>query len=53
MINRDEIISEIIKNESEITQAVLNGHKPFHGDIYHEKRERNKELRELLKKNDE
>ncbi len=49
MTDKSEIISEIIKYEYEITQAVLKGHKPCDGDVYHEKRQRIKVLRELLK----
>ncbi len=49
MLNKEEIISEIIKNESEITQAFLNGNKPSDKDIYHDKRVRNEYLRKLLK----
>ncbi len=47
-MNRTEIISEIIKLESAITQAVLAGHQPTNEDIYQKDRERIKELREKL-----
>lgn len=48
-MDREEIISEIIKHELEITRAVMNGHRPTEGDIYHERRIRVKYLRDLLK----
>jgi hypothetical protein len=47
-MTNQEIISEIIKLEYEITAANLNGHKPIDGDIYSDKRKRIKELREKL-----
>jgi hypothetical protein len=48
-MSEDDIISEIIKHEIEITQAIIKGHKPIEGDIYHDKRIRVIELREMLK----
>ncbi len=47
-MSEDDIISEIIKHEIEITQAVIKGHKPTEGDIYHDRRIRLIELREML-----
>jgi hypothetical protein len=45
----DDIISELVKLEYEITIANLNGHKASDDDQYAEGRLRVKELRELLK----
>jgi hypothetical protein len=48
LMNKEDIISEIIKLEWEITKAVLEGHKASDLDEYREKRIRLKVLRELL-----
>ena len=47
--NKDEIISEILKYELEITIAINSGYLPSDIDIYQEKRIRIIELRKLLK----
>lgn len=46
---QDERISRILKLELEITEAIYHGHKPNAEDIYKEKREELKRLREELK----
>jgi hypothetical protein len=35
---KSELESQIIKIESEITIAIINGHRPYHGDIFEDKR---------------
>ena len=47
-MTEQEIISEIIKLEYEITSANLTGHRPSDNDKYSGKRERIKELRNML-----
>jgi hypothetical protein len=47
-MTKEEMISEILKLEYEITSANLNGHRPTDNDIYSDKRKRIKELREHL-----
>jgi hypothetical protein len=47
-MTEQEIISEIIILEYEITSANLTGHRPSDNDQYSGKRERIKELRNML-----
>lgn len=47
-IKKDDIISEIIKLELEITNSITSGFVPHTGDIYQEKRIRLKLLRDLI-----
>ena len=47
-MTEQEIISEIIKLEYEITSANLTGHRPIDNDQYSDKRKRIKELRKIL-----
>ncbi len=46
--NKEELISKIIKLELEITDEVLKGHKPFHGDHLESKRNEVNTLRCIL-----
>jgi hypothetical protein len=50
-MSKQDIISKIIKLESEITFAVSKGHKAADNDQYQEKRIELKILRELIIKN--
>jgi hypothetical protein len=50
-IEKEEIISKILKMELEITSAVLSGHKASDRDQYQEKRIQLKVLRSLLFEN--
>jgi hypothetical protein len=49
MMTKQEIISEIIALEYEVTMANLLGHKPTDNDEYSEKRKKINELRKNLK----
>jgi hypothetical protein len=45
----DDIISELVKLEYEVTIANLNGHRASDNDQFAQHRKRIEELRELLK----
>lgn len=47
-MTKQEIISEIIKLEYEVTLVNLTGHRPSDNDQYSDKRKRVKELRNML-----
>jgi len=49
MMTKQEIISEIITLEYEVTMANLLGHRPTDDDEYSEKRKKINELRKNLK----
>jgi hypothetical protein len=48
-MTKQEILSEIIRLEYEVTSANLSGHKPTDNDEYSEKRKKINELRKNLK----
>ena len=48
-MTKQEILSEIIRLEYEVTMANLLGHKPTDNDEYSEKRKKINELRKNLK----
>lgn len=49
MIDKEQIISDILKLEYEITVAVINGHIPNEDDKFKEHRISLKKFRELIK----
>ena len=51
-MNFDEIITELVHLEYEVTDANMNGHKATDNDQFGGQRKRIRELRELLNKLD-
>lgn len=48
-MRKEDMESIIIKYEWEMTEAVMKGHRPHMGDMFKEKRQEVKRLRELIK----
>jgi hypothetical protein len=51
-MNKDELISEIIRLESEVTTAIINGHKAEENDEFKPHRELLKKYRKIVFGND-